>query len=433
MRPKPPLPALWPAGVTFTDTTFGSKMLRVTDAITLAASPNVSFRSPSIGSEVGWNADSTRFYILGSYGNSIPYAFDAATMTASRIAGRGDGGLVLSFINEPEFDAANPNIIYGVGNPVHTIQQYDFSSSTYSAVINLDTIATFAGYVGGQKNGADKMMTWFGGATQDLHNLALWFPMANQSARKLLDTLASTINGVPTNITLNFHLHSAAIDKSGRYVLLYTSGADLGALRYASPFYVWDTTTDLVTAVTTGGNDGGPNALPYGHAVQGYGHIVNTDCCTTSTWDASQWQIRPLSSPLSHADLIAPVLLPKEVQLADHTSWNNAQADRLVPVISAPYRMPGNDAPWRAWDDEIVAIETDARPAAGATVWRFAHTRSNIVNDTNPSALWFWYTPRPNVSPNGRFVIFTSNWEKTLGVDPADKTYREDVFLVQLQ
>jgi len=173
--------------------------------------------------------------------------------------------------------------------------------------------------------------------------------------------------------------------------------------------------------------------LPYGHAVQGYGHIVNTDCCTTSTWDASQWQIRPLSSPLSHADLIAPVLLPKEVQLADHTSWNNAQADRLVPVISAPYRMPGNDAPWRAWDDEIVAIETDAAPAAGATVWRFAHTRSNIVNDTNPSALWFWYTPRPNVSPNGRFVIFTSNWEKTLGVDPADKTYREDVFLVQLQ
>ena len=84
-------------------------------------------------------------------------------------------------------------------------------------------------------------------------------------------------------------------------------------------------------------------------------------------------------------------------------------------------------------DDEIVAIETDAAPAAGATVWRFAHTRSNIVNDTNPSALWFWYTPRPNVSPNGRFVIFTSNWEKTLGVDPADKTYREDVYLVQLQ
>jgi hypothetical protein len=38
------------------------------------------------------------------------------------------------------------------------------------------------------------------------------------------------------------------------------------------------------------------------------------------------------------------------------------------------------------------------------------------------------------VSPDGRWVIFTSNWEKTLGVDERDGgTARQDVFLLRLQ
>jgi hypothetical protein len=42
------------------------------------------------------------------------------------------------------------------------------------------------------------------------------------------------------------------------------------------------------------------------------------------------------------------------------------------------------------------------------------------------------YRPRPNVSPDGRRVIFTSNWEKTLGIDPGTNTFRQDVFLLAL-
>ncbi|MGH9408667.1 MAG: hypothetical protein ACRD1V_04365, partial [Vicinamibacterales bacterium] len=50
--------------------------------------------------------------------------------------------------------------------------------------------------------------------------------------------------------------------------------------------------------------------------------------------------------------------------------------------------------------------------------------------------LGFWYTPRPNVAPDGRWVLFTSNWEKTLGTDPrADATERarQDVLLLKLK
>jgi hypothetical protein len=68
-------------------------------------------------------------------------------------------------------------------------------------------------------------------------------------------------------------------------------------------------------------------------------------------------------------------------------------------------------------------------------VWRLAHHRSNVANDDTPSTISFWYTPRPNVSRDGRWVLFTSNWEKTLGTDPsgaAGEKARQDVFLLRL-
>ena len=56
-------------------------------------------------------------------------------------------------------------------------------------------------------------------------------------------------------------------------------------------------------------------------------------------------------------------------------------------------------------------------------------------NDDSPDGVSFWYLPRANVSRDGRWVLFTSNWEKTLGTDPkaaAGERARQDVFLLQL-
>jgi hypothetical protein len=161
---------------------------------------------------------------------------------------------------------------------------------------------------------------------------------------------------------------------------------------------------------------------------------VNQDCCTNTTWDAAQWQFRSLANPLVTFDLITPILLPKEIYLADHPSWHNAQPDRFVPFIEANYRYGANTTAWRAWDEEITAVQTDAA-GSGALVWRFAHHRSAVADDIDPSRISFWYTPRVNVSPDGRWALFTSNWEKTLGTDPGGEpggTARQDVFLLDL-
>jgi hypothetical protein len=111
------------------------------------------------------------------------------------------------------------------------------------------------------------------------------------------------------------------------------------------------------------------------------------------------------------------------VYAGDHTSWNNAQPGALVPFVSGFYRSSAETAPPRPWDGEIVAVQTD-RAGADATVWRFAHHRTS--NDS------FWDTPRPNVSLDGRWVLFTSNWDKSLGAEPSGGSYRQDVFMVEL-
>src|SRR5215470_1375757 len=61
-KPIPPAPALGPANSVFADPTFGSHILRVTDANTNAGE---SFISTDSGFRRAWNADSTEFMLTG--------------------------------------------------------------------------------------------------------------------------------------------------------------------------------------------------------------------------------------------------------------------------------------------------------------------------------------------------------------------------------
>jgi hypothetical protein len=61
-------------------------------------------------------------------------------------------------------------------------------------------------------------------------------------------------------------IHAAAIDRSGRYVTVYPTGADLRALRSAAPAYVWDTLTNMFTATPL------VEAISGGHDAYGFGY-----------------------------------------------------------------------------------------------------------------------------------------------------------------
>ena len=444
-RAKGATPSLGAAGYTFTDPAFGSTITRITDRSTRPAAPDRSYRTPSSSHGNAWSADGRYFYTVSTDGWSVPWSFDPTTGRASRLqpSSTGDGGLLLQFFNEPTFSYVVPGLAYatynGVGANFRSVDQYDFETGQYTQLLNLDTLApnlagTYTGGLGVSAGPVERLIAFFGGTSQDKHFYLVVFDRNNPANRHVVDTLASTVDGIPTGTLLNFRIHAANIDRSGRFVAIYPTSADLKAPRSAPPVYIWDTNTGIFTALPL------IQAITGGHDAFGYGDRVNQDCCTdggsaSPLWDAAQWQYRSLFTPFATADLVVPVLRPEEVFLADHPSWHNAQPDRLVPFLDANYRYGTNTTEWRPWDEEIFAVQTDG-PGTGATVWRFAHHRSVVADDLDPSRMSFWYTPRVNVSPDGRWALFTSNWDKTLGTDPRGEvggTFRQDVFLLSLK
>jgi hypothetical protein len=266
------------------------------------------------------------------------------------------------------------------------IRQFDFNSRTYADIANLGTLTvissgTYAGALSSSATTPEKLCVLFGGIQNTNYKVAVFQVSPAGANPVVLDTRASTIttNGatVSTNISLGVFLHHAWIEQSGRYVLLFTVD------QWPVPYFVWDLDTNLISSVNT--NAGG-------HDATGFRSQINQDCCATTAWDAAQWQSRALATPGTPPDLIDPLLTPQEIYLADHTSWNNAQPGTLTPILSSLYRYYNgtfNTTPWRAWDDEIVAIDTGA--AHRGTVWRFTHHRSDVSYDGDPSKLYFLY------------------------------------------
>jgi hypothetical protein len=433
-RPEPALPAPGIGGSSFLDPAFGTVTRRLTDRLTRPGIPDRSYRTPSGTHQNAWSASGRHFFVVSTDGTIVPFAFDPSNGRASRLPGRAEeGGSVLRFYSEPHFSYTRDGVVYGAasGGSLRTIDQFDFSTDTYTRLLDLESLvpglgSTYVGGIGSSAGPVERVFAFFGGASQDRHRYLVVFDAARPSARRLLDTRASRLDGRPTD-RLDFFLHAAAIDRSGRFVTLYPAAADRGAPRNAAPNYVWDLETDRFVELP------GIAARSNGHDAYGYGVRVNQDCCTSTEWDAAQWQLRALHAPLATEDVIAPVMAPRQVYLADHPTWHNARPDVAIPFISALYRYGENTVPWRAWDDEIIAVQVGTRPAE---VWRLAHHRSDVRQDADPSRISFWYTPRPNVSPDGRWVLFTSNWEKSLGTDPAGDAgtrARQDVFLLRLE
>jgi len=430
-RAKPALVKLGAAGFSFNDPVFGTRVWRVTDELTRPDARDRSFRTPSATHQTAWSANGSYFYVVSNGGTIVPFAFDAGNARFSRLP-------ALRFYIEPQFSYVHDTLIFGSvtgpGASLRTIDQYDFATGEYSRLLDLDTLATgldgtFVGGIGSSAGAAEIVIAFFGGSSQDRHHYLVVFDRDHPRKRMVLDTAASTLNGNRLGTPLDFHLHHAAIDRSGRYVALYPASTDLAAPRKAAQVYIWDLSAGTITPLPL------VDARSGGHDAFGYGVSVNKDCCSGNTpWDAAQWQLRRLASPVASRDLIGPLISPKEINLSDHPTWNNARPDALVPFVTATYRYGANAVEWRPWDDEIDAVQTDVGDGS-AEVWRLAHHRSNVANDDDPSVISFWYTPRPNISRDGRWVLFTSNWEKTLGADPqgaAGEKARQDVFLLRL-
>ena len=118
--PEGTLPVLGGAGYTFVDPDFGSRMVRVTDENTNVNAGGNNWQgrayfTTASAEQNTWNTDSTRFFVMMSGGNTIPFNFNPATMAVTRY----NRSIVNWYLGYPgtafvgaEWSRANPDVIY---------------------------------------------------------------------------------------------------------------------------------------------------------------------------------------------------------------------------------------------------------------------------------------------------------------------------------
>jgi hypothetical protein len=406
-------PAIAPAGSVITDPSFGSQIARVTDARADPHHAGRSLFSPSSSEQNPWNTTSTMFYVNTTGGSFLLYDFDPATMK-SHFASAPN----LRWTPEPQFSYTEPNVLYGIVRRDTVFQQFDVSTGKVTSVNDASKCVKLeSGDSGGSPTvSADdnRFMTTIGPG-QDKNYLVYVYDRA--LGCRWYNTQTGEIGGQwgPKGIVSvpdRFSVHNARMAKSGKYVYVTRGGGPGVGKRWV----VWQTDTMNVSACSRG---------CMGHHVLGYSHIVGA---SEMSHPLDIWQ-RPLDHLDDTSPLISDLQPSKDFWYDSHFSWSNVDPSDSAPVCFSTYRRDNPDIPGTApvvtgpWENEIDCAETDGK---ASKVWRFAHTYSTARNG-------FWSQPRGNVSQDGRFFLFTSDWEDQLGRLPNGKGYRTDAFIVELR
>lgn len=241
----------------------------------------------------------------------------------------------------------------------------------------------------------------------------------------------------PSINSAGYTIHDARMSKSGRIVRITQA--------FRGTLYFWVPGTASVIPCITWPPDQQVAGYCGGHMAMGYSHLVNS----TGYFDDMGVAIHRLPDLRKWRLLVNP--LPKQVEWREdkHFSWSDANPPDTMPVCGSLYvdaNVRGGNGTQdvrtnpvlqirRAWDREIFCLAT----SGPSKVWRFAHDRATGTSNARaPVNTDFWATPRGNVSPDGRFYLFTSNWEWSLGNEPGSRgcpsagQCRTDVFIVEL-
>lgn len=397
------------AGSIIVDPFCGNRILRVTDAYSDPTKPNATFTTPSSSTANPWNADMTAFVLLDKDSTYYLYSFDRQALAATS-----RGRLARNFRNAC-FSASDPNLLWGYTGELK-IEQLNIATGKSVVVVDLNDYPGLGipapparWYLNGiSVDAADQRFCAALGAGQDKSDLVVVYDAAKGVT--WLNTQTGAFGGWREGSVPNwtaFHLHFTTLNHTGATVLLgppisgdirlWRVGTSLFRSYMASP-----------TVPTYGHNAVGSSTF-FGLAAGGpfmwiqaplwnlelYERLLpDVVTGTASWWDDFHMMIQPDASDRH------PILISTE----------NVQKNPTVAGAPLTSNAPG--------DNELLAIAADG----SGQWWRLAHHYST-GKDAN-----FWSKPRGNVSPDGHFLMFTSDWEITLGgTYPAQRT---DVFIL---
>ena len=404
-------PHMGPAGTIITDPSFGSRIVRITDASADPRHMSRSLFTPSSAEQNSWNANSTKLYVDTAGGSFLLYDFDPATMKPHLASAPN-----LPWNGEPQFSYSKPNLLYGLVRRDPVIQQYDIATGKITDIDDASKCVKFQSGDSGHAVSAsadDNRFSQVIGPVQDKNYLVYIYDRS--LGCRWYNTQTGEIGGQwgpkgTISVQDRFLVHNARMAKSGKYIYVTRGGGGIG-----KGWVSWEIDTMNIYVCPRGCK---------GHHVLGYSHIVGA---SGMSHPLEIW-LRPLNALEKTTSLISDLAPAKNFWYDSHYSWNNVGPDDSEPVCFSTYRPTNPDTPGTPllvtgpWENEIDCAETDGK---ASKVWRFAHTYSTAKNG-------FWSLPRGNVSPDGRFFMFSSDWQDQLGKMPNGK-YRTDVFVVELK
>jgi hypothetical protein len=368
--PPPPLPA---AGGTVIDPTFETTIMRLTDQNDGPDCINAYSYWPT------FNVNNTRLMIHNGRA-PVLYRFDPVNFK-----------IIDKFIwNTPTplgdtigwedaiWSGSDPDVIYVHDNIGLHLWAYNVATKTYTLVADLTSQYNRGDYLW-QMSKDVKHDNMFGFTHRDAAYNVVGYLVWNRETNQVIYNVDTT------------HVDEVQVDKSGRYLVVKTGQQGAGAIE--------SQVVDLKTFTVENLTDNGPDYSP-GHSDCGNKTIIGAD-----NWN-NQITFRTLANPHSFNPLIN---FQNDWTQDFHVSMlANNEKWALISSYSPTTGTP--DGPFH---DEIYQVATDGSGA----VRRVAHHFSIYGGD-------YYASPRADISRDGHFVAFTSNW----GVEGG----RKDVFILKI-
>jgi len=444
--------ALTGAGYYFMPSDFYTPMLRITDAGTYTSNSSRSFATDCGGSAEAnlFDVTNTRFYVCD--GGAAVHIFSLNTSTSPPQAaelygtyslancggGGGAGNAYFSFtqptlLYSAAWNASNDPVIcsYNVNS---TSTGPTVANSGVSQIVDLATcVPALAGigtstYLGDMSvSGDDQTFAAYPSASNGqgsgtyvvIWNRTLGCRVWNTATGIVSGSYGSSPTG-SVSIPDEFTVHNVRLSKSGTYVKIGIQNCTNNNCNSGlNQLYIWQINSLTVLPISTAAPEygGGHQAIGYNYWVNGSGSPVSQN---------QRFAIRPANGTTPS---FIPALYPSGSNPTDgHFSWNNDNSGDTLPFFAA-FSDGANFAPTQAWNDEIDGFMPD-----GSVTWRFAHTYAS-----NQSQNFSAQYAIGNVSQDGKFYLWTTDWDGMLGnIDGVTSTCtigtncRADVFMAIL-
>jgi hypothetical protein len=355
------MPKLPPAGGKFNDPVFGTEIMRVTDATTVPKGAGTSYSYWA-----SFNSDNTKLLVMeaGAQQDGSLYDFDPATFTLGArlppVPYLPPGNIPIR-LDDACWSSTDPDVLYVHQDIGTKIYKYKVSRRTFTLVGDVARVLPRGQNIQHMGMAADNDTFSFtkrgGPPDYNRHGYAVY----RASTNTILFQHSEVINEVK-------------IDKSGRYLYVNTNETGAGKMEGR----VVDTNTGMVTDLRDDAPDHAPSHYDVGTGtVVGNGDFLVGISARSLSAPHSFKKILDLSTEKNYGGFHLSML-------ADNEDW----------VLVSFYTPHVNGV----MQGEVVQVATDG----SNRVRRLFHHHSVLKG--------YYDSPRANISRDGRFVAFSSNW-----------------------